>query len=232
MNKRQKQRADSSRSRMLTIGFIIGGALLIVLALIWPNIKSGSKVIVPDKVSRPAGEGLTLGDVNAAAKIEVFEDFQCPSCSKFSKEIEPLVLEQLVATGKAYYIFQNFPFLDASTTTKESRGAANASLCANEQGKFWEYHDVLFANWNGENQGAFSADHLVEFADALKLNLNDFQACVDADRYAKDVQATYENGVAMGVTGTPSVFVNGTMITPGYIPSFKDIAAAVDAAQP
>jgi len=227
----RKQRGDN-RSRTLTIGFIVAGALLIAFALILPNLKSAAEVVVPEKVSRPAGEGLTLGDTSAPARIEVFEDFQCPACKQFSESIEPQVLEKLVATGKAYYIFQNYAFIDTNSAAKESRGAANASLCANEQGKFWEYHDVLFANWNGENQGAFKDANLVGFAKALGLNVTDFQSCVDDVRYRAEVQASFDNGVSMGVNGTPSVFVNGVMITPGYIPSFEDIAAAVEAAQP
>jgi protein-disulfide isomerase len=105
-------------------------------------------------------------------------------------------------------------------------------MCANEQGKFWEYHDVLFANWNGENQGAFSNDNLLGFAKALDLDMKNFEPCVEEYRYATEVQVSFENGNTMGVNGTPTVFVNGVMITPGYIPSFEDIAAAVEAAQP
>jgi protein-disulfide isomerase len=231
ISKRKKHRAANS-SRMFTIGIVVIGALLIAFALILPNLKPKADVVLPEAVNRPSGDGLTLGDVSAPARIEVFEDFQCPACVQFSTDIEPLVLEQLVETGKAYYIFHNYAFLDTNSPGKESRGAANASLCANEQGKFWEYHDVLFANWNGENQGAFSDIHLVEFANQLELNVEDFQACVDEDRYADEVQASFENGNAMGVNGTPSVLVNGVMITPGYIPSYEDIAAAVEAAQP
>ncbi len=231
MNRRKRHHA-SNGSRTFTIGLVVIGALLIAFALILPNLKSGADLILPGQVDRPAGQGLTLGDITAPARIDVFEDFQCPACAQYSADIEPLVLEKLVATGKAYYVFNNYPFLDSNSAAKESRGAANASLCANEQGKFWEYHDVLFANWNGENQGAFSAGNLVEFAKGLELDLKDFQACVDEDRYAADVQASFENGNAMGVSGTPSVFVNGVMITPGYIPSYEDIAAAVEAVQP
>lgn len=232
MSKSQRRRANNNRSRMLTIGAIVVGALLIAVALILPNAKSGAEVVVPEAVTRPVGDGLMLGEITAPAKIEVFEDFQCPACVQFSEEIESLVLEKLVATGKAYYIFHNYPFLDTNSAAKESRGAANASLCANEQGKFWEYHDVLFANWNGENQGAFAPARLMEFATALKLNTEDFQACIDEDRYAAEVQASFDLGVEMGVEGTPTVFVNGVIITPGYIPSFEDIAAAVEAVQP
>ena len=229
---KSKRRRAANRTRTITVGVIVFGALLVAFALISPNVKPGAEVILPEKSNRPTGEGLSLGDVTAPARIEVFEDFQCPACVQFSTDIEPLVLEKLVATGKAYYIFQNYPFLDSNSIAKESRDAANASLCANQQGKFWEYHDVLFANWNGENEGAFNVTRLVEFANALELNIEDFQACVDEDRYAAEVQASFENGNAMGVSGTPSVFVNGVMITPGYIPSYEDIAAAVEAVQP
>jgi protein-disulfide isomerase len=231
MKKNKRSRTNNS-SRIQIIGVVVVGALLIALALILPNMKSTTDVVVPATVDRPSSDGLTLGDASAPAKIEVFEDFQCPACKQFSEDIEPLVLEKLVTTGKAYYVFQNYPFLDTNSAAKESRGAANASLCANEQGKFWEYHDALFVNWNGENQGAFSPDHLVEFANGLELDVQGFQACVDENRYADAVQASFDNGNKMGVNGTPSVFVNGVMIKPGYIPSYEDIAAAVEAAQP
>ncbi|MBL8080745.1 MAG: thioredoxin domain-containing protein [Anaerolineales bacterium] len=231
-SKRQQRRSrNSGNSRSITIGVIVVGALLIAIALIYPNMKPIAEVITPEAVSRPQADGLTVGDVNSPAKIEVFEDFQCPACVRFTQDIEPLVISQLVETGKAYYVFHNYPFLDRNSTTKESQDSANASLCANEQGKFWEYHDTLFANWNGENEGNLSKDRLIEFASAVALNVDDFTACVNENRYANDVQASFDLGNSMGVSGTPSVFVNGQQIAPGYIPSFEDIAAAVEAVQ-
>lgn len=231
-SKRQQRRAQNqSNSRLVTIGVIVIGALLIAFALIYPNFKPTTEVIVPEPIARPQTDGLTVGDVNAPAKIEVFEDFQCPACRDFTKNIEARVLSELVSTGKAYYIFHNYPFLDRNTSTKESWDAANASLCANEQGKFWEYHDTLFANWSGENQGAFKAENLIKFASALNLNENDFSTCLKENRYNAEVQKTFDLGNSMGVSGTPTVFVNGKDVTPGYVPSFDDIAAAVEAAQ-
>lgn len=231
-SKRQQRRSrNSSNSRSITIGVIVVGALLIAIALIYPNMKPIAEVITPEAVSRSQTDGLTVGDVNSPAKIEVFEDFQCPACVRFTQDIEPLVISQLVETGKAYYVFHNYPFLDRNSTTKESQDSANASLCANEQGKFWEYHDTLFANWNGENEGNLSKDRLIQFASAVELNVDDFTACVNENRYANDVQASFDLGNSMGVSGTPSVFVNGQQIAPGYIPSFEDIAAAVEAVQ-
>lgn len=233
-SKRQQRRSrNSSNSRSITIGVIVVGALLIAIALIYPNLKPAAEVIVltPEAVSRPQTDGLTVGDVNSPAKIEVFEDFQCPACVSFTQDIEPLVISQLVETGKAYYVFHNYPFLDRNSITKESQDSANASLCANEQGKFWEYHDTLFANWNGENEGNLSRPRLIQFASAVDLNVDDFTACLDEDRYADEIQASLDLGSSMGVSGTPTVFVNGQQISPGYIPSFEDIAAAVEAVQ-
>jgi protein-disulfide isomerase len=183
-------------------------------------------------VIHPAKEGLTRGNPDAPAKIEVFEDLQCPACLNFSKKIEPLVLKELVDTGKAYYIFRHFPFLDSGKPMGESHQAANASMCASEQSKFWEYKTTVFDNWVGENVGAYSDKNLVAFAESLNLNMDAFNACFTENRYKSLIEADVKDSKGMGVQGTPSVFVNGTLLTPGHIPSFENIKNAVDAAQP
>src|SRR5688500_11264147 len=143
--RQQRRKQNQNNSRPLMIAVMVIGAFLIVIALILPNLQPASEIVIPEPVNRPKADGLILGDTDSPAKIEVFEDFQCPACKQFTETIEPLVLSELVETGKASYEFHNYAFLDKNTTTKESQDAANASLCANEQGKFWEYHDVLFA---------------------------------------------------------------------------------------
>jgi protein-disulfide isomerase len=229
--RQQRRKQNQNNSRPLMIAVMVIGAFLIVIALILPNLKPASEIVIPEPVNRPKADGLILGDTDAPAKIEVFEDFQCPACKQYSETIEPLILSELVETGKASYEFHNYAFLDKNTATKESQDAANASLCANEQGKFWEYHDVLFANWNGENEGNFNRARLIEFSTVVDLDADDFAACVNEDRYADEVQVSFDRGTLMGVSGTPTVFVNGQQISPGYIPSFEDIAAAVEAVQ-
>jgi protein-disulfide isomerase len=103
-------------------------------------------------------------------------------------------------------------------------------MCAEEQDLFWEYHDILFANWNGENVGAFSDERLMAFAETLGLDMETFTSCFEENRYQDEIQADYELGLEMGVSGTPSVFVDGQQITPGYVPGFGDIQQAVEAA--
>ena len=91
----------------------------------------------------------------------------------------------------------------------ESKWAAEASECADEQGKFWEYHDLLFASQSGENQGAFSKDNLKKFATDLKLDTAKFNACVDSGKYSSVVENDTAFVQSLGVTSTPAFLVNG-----------------------
>ncbi|HTX92120.1 MAG TPA: thioredoxin domain-containing protein [Anaerolineales bacterium] len=170
----------------------------------------------------------TMGDPGAKVKLDVWEDFQCPACKHYSENIEPLVVNDYVVTGKVFYTFHFYPFLDGGQG--ESHQAAYAAMCAAAQGQFWYYHDTLFANWLGENAGSFTDARLTGMAVAIGLNMDDFNQCYKAGTYAAQVQQDYADGTTRGVQGTPTVMVNGTILTPGYVPSYDQIAQAIDAA--
>ncbi len=226
----QKQR----RQRLLTILLITGGALLIAGLLIAPSLRNSltpvGEIVQVTPEARPMVDGAAMGDPNAPVLVEVFEDFQCPACRTYSGDVEPLLVENYVASGKVRYVFRHYPFLDDRSVTKESDQSANASMCAAEQDKFWEYHDFLFANWNNENAGAYSDKRLVAFAESLGLDMGRFNDCFNENRYEDDIQKDLADGTQKGVTGTPSVFVNGQIVKPGFVPSFDEIAQAVEAA--
>jgi len=236
MSKRQQRRAkirqSEMRSRMITIGLVVIGALLIAFVLIYPNTKPVAAVATAAPQSYPQADKTSLGDPNAPVKIDVFEDFQCPACRNFTQQIEPLVIENLVATGKVYYTFHNYPFIDGNGAGNggESDQAANAAMCASEQDKFWEMQGNIFANWNGENQGSFNDKRLVAIAEKTGLNMDAFNSCFTANKYRAEIQADFDKGTAFGVQGTPSIFVNGTFLSPGQVPSYDEIVKAVDAA--
>ena len=236
VSKRQERRAKMARQqqqqRLLIIGLIVLGAALVVFAVVWPQARSAEDIIAVTPAALPNADGLSLGQANAPATIDVFEDFQCPACKSFTENIETLVIEKLVATGKARYVFHNYPFIDGNgaTSSGESDQAANASMCANEQGKFWEMHATLFANWNGENQGAFSDRRLQAMAETIGLDMNAFNSCFNANKYETEIQADFDLGQQMGVSGTPTVFVNGSRVgQPGKVASYQEIAQAVEA---
>jgi protein-disulfide isomerase len=237
VSKRQERRAkmqrQQQRQRLMIIGLIALGAALLVFAVVWPQLRSVGDIVTVTPAALPNADGLSLGDPNAPVTIDVFEDFQCSACLRFTENTEPLVIQNLVASGKARYVFHNYPFIDGNGvgSSGESDQAANATMCANEQGKFWEMHSILFANWNGENQGTFSDRRLQAMAESIGLDMSAFNACFNANKYEAEIQADFELGQEMGVSGTPTVFVNGIRVGgPRQVPSYQEIEQAVNAA--
>lgn len=228
--RKEQRRQPKKQRRVLVYGIVIVGALLVAFALIYPNLKNAGDVVTVDTKSRPQVSGTSMGDPNAPVKIDIFEDFQCLSCRAYTVETEPGIIDTYVATGKAYYMFHQFPFLDARSITKESQQSANASMCAAEQNKFWDYHDMLFANWNGENAGTFRDERLITFAETIGLDMNAFQKCFSENRYQEEIKADYLLGASWGVQGTPSIFVNEVQVNPDAFPTFDIVKQAVDAA--
>jgi protein-disulfide isomerase len=109
-----------------------------------------------------------------------------------------------VKTGIVRFGYQHMAFLGP-----ESKWAAEASECADEQGKFWEYHEKLFASHSGENQGAFSRENLKKFAVDLRLDGAKFNACLDSGKYSSIVEKETASVQAVGVTSTPAFLING-----------------------
>lgn len=231
----KEQRDKRQRQQRLTLILVISGvALLVAALLIVPSIQRATapvgEIVPVTPVDRPQANGTTLGDPAAPVLVEVWSDFQCPACRIFAEEIEPLVVDNYVADGKARVIYRHFPFLDDASIAKESDQAANASMCAADQNRFWDYHDILFANWSGENAGAFNDKRLVAFAESIGLDMNQFNSCFRDNAFRSQINQDLQDGTNAGVDGTPSVFVNGTQLTPGQVPSFQEVAAAIDAA--
>lgn len=230
---REKMERQRKRSRLLMIGLITLGALIVVFAFIAPTLQDAGEIIAVTPAALPAANGLTLGDSNAAVTIDVFEDFQCPACQYFTESIAPLIIQNLVSQGNVKYTFHHYPFIDGdgASNNGESDQAANASMCANEQGKFWEMQSTIYANWNGENQGNLSDVRLVAMAESIGLDMDTFNDCFRSRKYQSDIQSDFDLGQTMGVSGTPSVFVNGIKVgQPGKIATYQEIADAVNLA--
>jgi len=174
-----------------------------------------------------------MGDASAPVVVEVFEDFQCPACQRYSDTTEKSLVESgYLEQGLVYYIFRQFPFIDDGSLSTESDQAANASMCASEQGLFWEYHDELYANWNGENIGTFNDNRLITFAGNVGLDVDAFEQCFTENRYQADIDIDMTMARTYGISGTPSLFVNGKQVAPGYVPSWEDLDQAIQAALP
>jgi len=179
---------------------------------------TGSPAASNVKAVRPV-----LGAPTAALVIHEYGDFQCPSCGAFARSIEPQIRAAYIDTGKVRLAWHDFAWIG-----RESRDAANAARCADDQDKFWEFHDVLYRNQAGENAGAFSKERLKSFGERLGLEPTAFNTCIDAEKYAGAVQTDANDVRQKGFNGTPT-FVIGDQRVVGAQP-FGVFAAAIDAA--
>jgi protein-disulfide isomerase len=228
---RQKRRRAQLRQRLIVFLMIGGVALLILALVIGPSVRDAvapvGDITQITPQPRPMAEGRNMGDPNAPILMEVYSDFQCSACNIFAQQVEPSVAEQYVEPGHVYLVYRHFPILDRGTN--ESRQSANASMCAAEQDRFWDYHDILFANWRGVNVGSFTERRLSAFAEALDMDTDAFNACLRENRYQNVVSEDVSLGQQLGITGTPSVFVNGTQIAPGFVPTFEALQEVFEA---
>ncbi len=198
---KSRRKREERKRQLVPIVLISLAAVVLVVLLILPNL-------LPKPVnSRPLESGTNMGNPNAAVVVEEFADFQCPSCAYFFNDYEPNIVQKYVSTGLIYFKFVPFSFLGP-----ESIAAAQAAYCANDQGKFWQYHDTLYVNQKGENQGWFSTARLVDFAKTLSLDTTQFKTCLDTEKYKQKVQDDLEYGKQKGIDRTPSFLVNGRLV--------------------
>ncbi len=233
MSKREELKAKRKRQmvqqRLTVIGIIVVGAVLIAAFLIIPNLpKPVGTFITPTEVAYQQVSGNSMGDPNAPVKLVVYADFQCPACGNWTKENEPGIIAKYVATGKVYLTYTPFSFIDDNGPGTESKDAAAAAFCAGDQGKFWQYHDILYANQTGENVGDFTAPRLAAFAQALGLNMSQFNTCFDSGKYKNQVLQDKAAGNALGVNSTPSFAIDGKLVV--IQSSYNELDTALDAA--
>lgn len=150
----------------------------------------------------------TLGDQNAKVKIVEFSDFQCPFCYRYFMNTFPKIIKDYVATGKASYSYYNFPL----NIHPQAPKAAEAALCASEQNKYWEYHDLLFSNqtlWSGNSEDTKVYQTL---AQVLNLDTGKFSECLSSGKYTAMIQDDLAEGEQKQISGTPTVFINDQKI--------------------
>ena len=172
-----------------------------------PAGSPGASVQPGAKVNVTTGPFPVLGDNKAKVTVVEFADFQCPFCEQWFSNVEASLIKDYVNTGKVKFAFRNYAFLG-----QESTWAAEASYCANEQGKFWDYHDYLYKHQGQENSGAFSKANLEQFAADMGLNTSQFNQCLESDKYASQVASEVKEGQTAGVNGTPTSFVDGQSV--------------------
>jgi len=198
MSKRQAMRAKRQRQarmqRLGMIGIIVAGALLVAAALILPNFRTSTEF-----TSRPNANDNVMGDPEAPITITEYSDYRCSHCGSFVFETEPLLVKEYIETGFVKFVYRSM----GSWVSEQSLLATEASYCAGEENKFWEYHDILFAN-----QGAnFDMTNFMTWAALIELDTEAFRECMDERRYQTRAEQDSQDGNALGVEGTPMFFL-------------------------
>jgi protein-disulfide isomerase len=199
-------------TRNLTVGAIgIGVLLIAVLAVSQLGGASSSGPLKDPGVEYPAGiqDGNALGVAGAPVVMEVWGDFQCPICGQHSLNVEPSLVGSYVLPGKLRIVHHDIDILGAGGD--ESRLPAIGAYCAKEQGKYWNYAHWVFANQQGERQGGFRRDRLIDIAVASGVDKAPFTACLDSQAAADAFNAVQAQAQQAAINQTPTIFLNGTM---------------------
>lgn len=195
---RQRQARQQRRNRLLIIAGVTIAALIVAAFIIIPSLRPPF-----ESTPRPQAVDNTMGDPNAPVKVVEFSDFQCPFCRQFYEEFEPRLISDYIEPGRVHFTYSPFSFLGP-----ESIKSAEASLCAMDQGKFWDYHDILFQNQGGENAGGFSDRNLKLYARDIGLNTSEFNQCYDSGKNTQRVQELNQYARDKGVDATPYFLIN------------------------
>ncbi|MBU0461298.1 MAG: DsbA family protein [Nanoarchaeota archaeon] len=191
--------------------YLFPGALDMTAVLPLTNDITGSS----ERVEVSIDDDAVLGDESAPVTIVEFSDYQCPLCGSFAISTFKQIKQEYIDTGKVKFVFRDYPLPYHSFAQK----AAEASECAHEQGKFWEYNEKLFAN-----QNSLANDKFTTFAAELGLDVMQFTDCLNSGKYYEETQNDFADGTALRIQGTPTFFINGIPVS-GAMPfnSFKKI---------
>lgn len=229
--RRARQRRAKTPAWRSTIVLLTGGALavglvIIALAFFRPGGPPPTDELTAPIAQVPAGLTLdrTLGNPDAPVTVEIWSDFQCPACRQLAVSVEPSIISSFVVPGTARLVYRDAAFQGQRGDPQydELVEAAAGARCAAGQGRFWQMHDWLFANWDGENEGAFRPERLRSIAGAAGLELPAYDTCMAAGDKQASVRSETQQGLTLGIDSTPTLFVNGLAVA--GVPSIAQLS--------
>lgn len=214
-----RRKADQRKTQIRWLIYILVGAVVVTALLVFANRPNA-----PVERTYTNKDGSVLGAADAPVTLVEYADFQCIHCYNYYNDTQHDLIDQYVSTGQVRYEVRFVNFLGA-----ESGAAAEATYCAADQNMFWEYHDVVFANYSSGNVGGYSVTRLTTFAESIGLDMDAFSSCLESGEKAAVIEANLAAAQADGVTGTPSLVLNGQLLQGGAL-SFEALSAAIEAA--
>jgi protein-disulfide isomerase len=201
-----KQPGKDNFTRNLVIAVVVG-VLLIMLVPTLLSKQTDTSASIPASVSADRDYGIVFNDeLTGVPVIDIYEDFQCPVCAQF-EQLNGDYIESLIAEKKATVVYHTLSFLGP-----ESVGAANAAACAADEGKFLDYHRLLYMNQKAENSGGWTNSVFVNVGQTAGITSQKFSSCVNNGDYLGWVTNVAAAGAKANVNSTPTVFVNGKEI--------------------
>lgn len=186
----------------ISIGILAG-----IFLAFYPQSEGDSKLFTESKLIQNGSP--IMGDPYAPITILEWGDYQCTFCHNFHQSTLNSIKQDFIETGKVKLVFKDFPL-----NGPDSVLAAEAAYCAQDQEKYWQYHDELYKNWGGENTGWVTRTSLDTFAKTVGIDLIQFNQCLDVHKYNERVNQMYNFGRDLGIDATPSflIFNNEKMI--------------------
>jgi protein-disulfide isomerase len=201
-------------SSLLPFYVVLGLVAVAGAFMLWRQTRGGGAgattlqqvVMTPEQLQRVPG--ISQGNANAPVVIMEFADFQCPGCGLFARFSKPL-MKDYIDNGTVRFVWYDFPLTQIH---KNAVLAARAGRCANEQNQFWAFHDAVFARQSEWAESNDAAKRFADYAGTAGLDGGAFGTCLGSDKYQKEVSESFELGNTLGVTGTPTLFVNGKRV--------------------
>jgi protein-disulfide isomerase len=205
--------------------------VLIVAFVGWNQLGSRVTGTFEDPaIAYPAAflDGSSLGMTDAKVTMEVYEDFQCPVCARYSLEVEPVLFNKYVQDGTLRIVHNDIGILGDGTDDDESVLTAVGAACALDQGRYWDYSHWVYNNQEGENRGGFRRERLVSIAEAAGLDGDAFEACLDDAATRQAVLDAANQALGMGINSTPTIKI-GDQVVSGLRPA-SELGALIEAA--
>ncbi len=179
-----------------------------------PRVDAAGLIAPTSPTPVALADGRTLGKAGAPVTLDVWSDYQCPACGQYARTVEPVLISSYVTPGTLRIVQHDAAFQGARAggTYDESVEAGAGARCAAAQNGFWPFHDWAFANQSGENQGAFAAARLQSIATSAGLDVAAWDACRATGEQQAAVRAETQQGVAQGLSATPTLYLNGQAI--------------------
>ena len=196
---------DKKKLIVVIVGIAIVSALGASFSSYVDQVDQMTQDIQDESEVSPVSLPPLLGSQTAPVTIIEMGDYQCEMCKRWYDESRPKIIENFIDTGKANMFFIDYPILGP-----DSAIAAEATYCADDQGKYWDYHVILYDYQGHMNSGWANADRLKSFAFNLDLNMDEFDECLDSSKYDERVKLNWQKASAGGANSTPTFIIVNT----------------------